>query len=721
MGAPRGPLKPLRPEDPREVGGHRLLARLGAGGMGVVYLARSGGGALVALKVIRADRVSDPGLRARFGREAAVAAGLTGPWLVPVTSADAEAAEPWLATSFVAAPSLGEAVAACGPLPESSVRVLGARLADALAEVHAAGLVHRDVKPANVLLALDGPRLIDFGIARPTGASALTAPGAIVGTPGYVPPEQAGGKGAEPLPAGDVFALGCVLVFAASGRRPFGDGDPYGVFYRTVFEGPDVAGVPEGLRMLVMRCLAKEPRDRPTAAAVAYALGPVDGAGDWLPSPVLRLVAERSSVALDPPPPEEPAPPVPAPEGHRPGRRGVLFAAGAAVAGVTAGGIAYLVSRRRQTGRAGAASPPPVHTLAVQADLTGPGRTDGVAVERGVRLAVAAHNARAGAAYRLALRVVDDGGAAERARTVAQSLTADGTVTAVIGPTTAAAAAAVAELYERARTAMLLVNVSDGTTLHTSQHRTMAVTRAGENNLQAALISHLTREAKATRTAVIEDRAAGAAGWAWVSGLRATPPNEGTVTVHSVDAGTADFAPAVREALAAEPQAVVHTGTSPGRAAACARELARLDFTGARAGMWHVMTPTFLSRAGRAAEGWVFSSPFTAADAPGLSDFAKAHHDRYDTPPARWSVEAYDAVGLLTAALDTLPAPDATAATLAQRLFSTTHQGLAKPLAFAPGATHALQLSDTSLFLYEARDRAFHFLGPYGSAPARSD
>ncbi|MGW7356213.1 bifunctional serine/threonine-protein kinase/ABC transporter substrate-binding protein [Streptomyces sp. NPDC054802] len=722
MGAPLGPLKALRPEDPREVGGHRLLARLGAGGMGVVYLARTGGGALVALKVIRADRVADPGLRARFGREAEVAGGLTGPWLVPVTSADAEAAEPWLATSFVPAPSLAEAVAVYGPLPERSVRVLGARLADALAEVHAAGLIHRDVKPGNVLLALDGPRLIDFGIARPSGASALTAHGAIVGTPGYVPPEQAGGKGgAEPVPAGDVFALGCVLVFAASGRRPFGDGDPYGVFYRTVFEAPDMAGVPDGLRALVLHCLAKEPADRPTAAAVSRALAPVDGAGDWLPSDVLRLVAERSSAALDPPAPEEPATLEPAPEDRRPSRRGVLLTAGAAVAGLTAGGIAYLTSRRRQTGPAGAASPPPVHTLAVQAALTGRGRTDGLAVERGARLAVAAHNARAGAAYRLALHVADDGGAPKRARTVAERLTADGTVAAVIGPTTEAAAAEVAELYEQARTAMLLVNVSDGNTLHASQHRTMAVTRAGENVLQTALIGHLTQEVKATRTAVIDDRAAGPAGWAWVNGLRAAPPNEGTVTVHSVDAATADFAPAVREALAARPQAVVHIGTSPGRAAACARELARQDFTGARAAVWHVMTPTFLSEAGRAAEGWVFSAPFTASDAPGLSAFSKAHRDRYDTLPARWSAEAYDAVGLLTAALDTLPAPDATAATLAQRLFTTTHQGLAKPLAFAPGVTHAFQLGDTSLFLYEARDGAFHFLGPFGSAPTRSD
>ncbi|WP_149180222.1 bifunctional serine/threonine-protein kinase/ABC transporter substrate-binding protein [Streptomyces sp. TRM49041] len=714
-------MRALRAEDPREVGGHRLLARLGAGGMGVVYLARTGGGALVALKVIRAGQTADPGFRARFRREAEVAEGLNSPWLVPVTGADADAAEPWLATPFVPGPSLAEAVAAYGPLPERTVRVLGARLADALAEVHGAGLIHRDVKPGNVLLAMDGPRLIDFGIARPVGPSALTRDGAIVGTPGYVPPEQADHKGAEAVPAGDVFALGCVLAYAASGRRPFGGGDPFAVFYRTVHEEPDVEAVPDGIREPALRCLAKAPGDRPTAAEVRDTLTapgtpgtPGTGDGDWLPAAVLRLVAERSSAALDPPPPEEPEP-TRADDPPPPSRRGLLLAGGAAAVTLATGGgvTAYVASRRARTTPPDAA-PLPVHTLGVLADLSGPGRAAGRAVERGARLAVAAHNSRTEKKYRLALRVSDDGGDPARAERTARALLADGAVRAVIGPTAEAAAEAVAELFEKARTAMVLVNVSTGLKLSTSEHRTLCVTRAPETVLQAPLTGYLTRTVRSTRTAVIDDRAAGKAGWAWASGLREYPPNEGTVTVHPVEATDADFAPAVRDALATRPQAVVHTGVSPARAAACARALAAQGFTGARAGVWHIMTPDFLTGAGAAAEGWVFSAPYIDPSAPPLRTFAAAHRTRYGTAPARWSAEAYDAVGLVATTLDALSdtATPSTAA-VARRVFTTTHQGLAKPLAFAQDVTHALRNEDGTLFLYEVRDGAFRYLGPF--------
>lgn len=176
-------MRPLTSQDPRAVGPYRTLARLGAGGMGVVYLARSSGGALAAVKVIRAEHADDPGFRARFRREAEAAARITGPWVVPVLGADTEDREPWLATAFVPGPSLAEVVGAGGALPTATVRALGSRLAEALVAVHEAGLIHRDVKPGNVLLALDGPRLIDFGIARHEGATALTTTGAVIGTP----------------------------------------------------------------------------------------------------------------------------------------------------------------------------------------------------------------------------------------------------------------------------------------------------------------------------------------------------------------------------------------------------------------------------------------------------------------------------------------------------------------------------------------------------------
>lgn len=211
--------------------------------MGTVCLARSADGAVVAVKTVRAEYAADPAFRDRFRREVRLATGRTARWVVPVTAADTEAREPWLATAFVPGPSLAETVDGYGPLPAHTVVVLGARLARAPAEVHTAGLVHRDVKPGNILLAHDGPRLIDFGIAQGTGTTTLTAPDAIIGTPGYLSPEQARPHEGEVGAPSDVFSLGCALAYAATGRRPFGTGDPASVLYRTVHEGPDLTGL----------------------------------------------------------------------------------------------------------------------------------------------------------------------------------------------------------------------------------------------------------------------------------------------------------------------------------------------------------------------------------------------------------------------------------------------------------------------------------------------
>lgn len=338
-------MKPLTSQDPRTVGEFRTLVRLGAGGMGVVYLARSAGGALAAVKVIRAEHAADPGFRARFRREAEAAGRVTGPWVVPVTGTDPEAREPWLATAFVPGPSLGEAVEARGPLPVATVGALGARLAEALAAVHDAGLVHRDVKPGNVLLALDGPRLIDFGIARHEGATALTATGAVIGTPGFLAPEQAS---AGPLgPACDVFSLGCVLVYAATGRRPFGAGTPAGLLFRTVHEEPDLSAVPAGLLPLLADCLAKDPADRPTPWEVADRL--TGGGAHWEVPGLATAVAERSAAALalpDPEPPtvvQQPGPP-------RPTRRRLLTAGAAGAVLLAGGGAAAWVTAARGGG-----------------------------------------------------------------------------------------------------------------------------------------------------------------------------------------------------------------------------------------------------------------------------------------------------------------------------------------------------------------------------------
>ncbi|WP_328967267.1 protein kinase domain-containing protein [Streptomyces sp. NBC_00239] len=302
-------MRPLTSADPSSIGGHRLLGRLGTGGMGTVYLGRSPTGNLVALKVIRAEYAADPGFRARFRREAAIAARVRSPWVVEVTGADPDAREPWLATPFVPAPSLAEAVALHGPLPVPTVRVLGARLAEALTAVHAAGLIHRDVKPGNILLALDGPRLIDFGIARLAGATALTATDAVVGTPGYLAPEQARAADPGPGPAADVFALGCVLCFAATGSGPFGTGHPAAVVFRTVHEEPDLDAVPAPLAALVTACLTKDPGLRPTAEQVRHTLAPPAAAE---PGPSRR--AARAEVPAPAPGPDPDPDPAPAPD-----------------------------------------------------------------------------------------------------------------------------------------------------------------------------------------------------------------------------------------------------------------------------------------------------------------------------------------------------------------------------------------------------------------------
>jgi hypothetical protein len=274
----------LAPGDPERIGPYRLRGRLGAGGMGRVYLGLSPGGRAVAVKVIRAELAQDPEFRARFRREVTVARTVSGLYTAPVLDADADGPEPWLATAYVPGPSLADAVTRHGPLPAASVLMLAAGLAEALSAIHGAGVVHRDLKPANVLLAADGPRVIDFGISRAGEASALTHTGLVVGSPGFMSPEQAEGR--DVGPPSDVFSLGAVLAFAATGQGPFGSGSTPALVYRVVHNPPDLDLVPAGIRPLVERCLAKDPAARPTAATLlAGAAYPVQ---DWLPEPVTR-------------------------------------------------------------------------------------------------------------------------------------------------------------------------------------------------------------------------------------------------------------------------------------------------------------------------------------------------------------------------------------------------------------------------------------------------
>ncbi|MFF8288456.1 serine/threonine-protein kinase [Streptomyces sp. NPDC016309] len=296
-------MQPLEGDDPRAVGPYRLLGRLGAGGMGRVYLARSEGGRTVAVKVVHPHFARDEEFRARFRREVESARRVGGRWTAPVLDADPGAPVPWVATGYVTGPPLAAAVTEHGPLPEHTVRALGAGLAESLAAVHGLGLVHRDVKPSNVLLALDGPRLIDFGIARATdGTASLTSTGVSVGSPGYMAPEQILGTGVTG--AADVFSLGAVLVYAATGAAPFPGDSSAALLYKVVHEEPELGGALTGeLRDLVAACLAKDPAARPEPAGVAGRLAP-DGtaalvSGGWLPGPLVQRVGREAVRLLD--------------------------------------------------------------------------------------------------------------------------------------------------------------------------------------------------------------------------------------------------------------------------------------------------------------------------------------------------------------------------------------------------------------------------------------
>ena len=255
-------MKPLAADDPRVIGEYRLRAQLGAGGMGRVYLGLSPAGRAVAIKVVHPDLASDADFLRRFGQEVAAARAVSGIYTAPVVASGLNERPPWLATAFVPGPPLDQVVGENGPLPEQALWPLLAGLVEALQAIHACGVVHRDLKPANVLLATDGPRVIDFGIARAADGTSLTAAGVVFGTPGYMSPEQAEGRGAGP--ASDVFALGCVVAYAATGTGPFGTGTAAAILYRVVHADPVLDGVPPRLRQVVAACLAKDPAARPS-------------------------------------------------------------------------------------------------------------------------------------------------------------------------------------------------------------------------------------------------------------------------------------------------------------------------------------------------------------------------------------------------------------------------------------------------------------------------
>lgn len=321
----------LRREDPRVVGSFRLHRRLGAGGMGVVYLGSDKRGQRVALKVIRPDLAEDQEFRSRFAREVSAARRIRGGCTARLVAADLEADRPWFATQYVPGPSLHDKVAEEGPLTAAEVAAVGAALSEGLVAVHEAGVVHRDLKPSNILLSPKGPRIIDFGIAWATGASTLTHVGTAVGSPGFLAPEQV--RGAAVTPATDVFSLGATLAYAATGDSPFGHGSSEVMLYRVVHEEPHLNGVPDALAPLVRACLAKDPEERPSTLQLSLRLKEIaareaQGLADVRP-PAQRGEPDRPSGRLAEQyaeqrtlrRPQGPGTPPPRSHGSRPGAR----------------------------------------------------------------------------------------------------------------------------------------------------------------------------------------------------------------------------------------------------------------------------------------------------------------------------------------------------------------------------------------------------------------
>ncbi|MFJ2764704.1 serine/threonine-protein kinase [Streptomyces prasinus] len=322
---PGGPAGERGAGHPGRIGAYRLLARLGAGGMGEVHLARSDRGRTVAVKLVREELAQQEEFRARFRQEVENARRVGGDWTAPVLDADTEAPVPWVATGYVAGPSLQQVVGHDhGALPERSVRILAAGLAHALKDIHAAGIVHRDLKPSNVLVTIDGPRVIDFGIARAMETvtdGGLTRTGALVGSPGFMAPEQV--RGDRITPACDVFCLGSVLAYAATGELPFGTANSgvHALMFRIAEEEPDLDRVPESLAGLVRDCLVKDPARRPTLDQILLRTGAGETVADgrsrepWLPAALVAQLGRHAVRLLDT---EDPQAPPPAPAGPAP-------------------------------------------------------------------------------------------------------------------------------------------------------------------------------------------------------------------------------------------------------------------------------------------------------------------------------------------------------------------------------------------------------------------
>ncbi|MEU5434903.1 bifunctional serine/threonine-protein kinase/ABC transporter substrate-binding protein [Streptomyces sp. NPDC020719] len=695
----------LRPFDPAFVGGHRVLARLGEGGMGVVYLGRTRTGALVAVKVIQAEYAHDEDFRARFRRETRAAQRVDCPWVVKVTGADPEAEHPWLATAFEPGPSLADAVHRHGPLPVRAVRVLGRQLARALDAVHAVRLVHRDVKPGNILLAVDGPRLIDFGIARSADDTVITSADLVVGTPGFLSPEQAAPGGGQPGPASDVFSLGCVLAYAATGRPPFGSGAVDALLYRTVHDRPDLDGVDEELAVVLRRCLAKAPADRPTAAELDAALieDVPPATADWLPEDIVRLIAERSAEMMALPDIDATL----ADTAHAPApsrRRFLALASGGAVL-AAGGGIAAWAALRGSGGGTGGQPAAPGWALGVQADLSGPGKAAGQAQEQGARLAVEQFNALGERPFTLRLATADDGGSADRAVTAAQRLVADPDVLAVLGSSADATTQAALPVYDAAL--LPVISMSAGQNL-LQNVRSFVRGRPLHNAVAMKLAFQLKATSSATPVGLLLDRSGGDVSWMSIQMINLILRKYGDAThPRVVPVGTTDLAPVLDDMRAHGIRAFVYAGPVDG-AIRAARGLARFD------GPKYAAEPALDARfaAEPTAEGWTVTASAIGPEAPAVHSFAQAFRTRYGHAPGLWAAEGYDAANLLIRRLTAANGRRPARAALAASLKTARYQGITRSFAFDAETAGTPMLATPASFVHEVRGGSFRYLGP---------
>ncbi|MCU4746069.1 MULTISPECIES: ABC transporter substrate-binding protein [unclassified Streptomyces] len=711
-------MEPLRPSDPPRIGGCRLLGRLGEGSTGLVYLARSVGGTLLALKVLHRPRRPYRGQAVHH------------PFLVPVVGGGTDENGTWMAYPYEPGPALPLAVAAHGPLPRRSVRAFGGMLAGALGALHAAGLTHGGLHPGKVLLAADGPRLTDTA-------------GPVV-------------RGDE---ASDIFALGQVLVYAATGRTPYDD-------------PAELADVPRSLLEVLQACLDPDPALRPVARELSEELGGNQGEG-WLPPALTAEIAARAQHApvgeghtggphgvqagerqaphqrrgrhsrgfdavgsglVGPPAPRPgaagPAEPGTAAAGGEPTaepatgtptRRGLiaLAAGGLVVAGGTAFG-AWLV--RRAKGRTGAPGATGARwTIGLHVDLSGPQARYGRGQYRGITMALEELNEHGNLPFQLELAVHDDVGDPPSAARAAAELAADPAVLMVIGPTGDAVADSAARVYQDA--ALPVLSLSVGNLAHRADYPVLLHGRPGTGTTGLAIPGCLAAgEHPPARIGLVDDRAADTHSWLITRAVSGAVDRTRVALVPRVlPAGTEDFAPVTAELLAEGVDAVVYGGLPDG-AARLALALRAAGWSGTAIAGEAAMDPLFLSDAGEAAEGWRFVAGHTdPASDTRAGGFAPVHRRRFGEDPEPYAAEGYDAARMVVIAMQrTLEEGESlNRANVLRRLRILTYNGVARPLAFDRAGDYAG--TGPAAYQYEVEAGRFRFLGPVAAPTTGSD